>query len=69
MASHIVAIDGQPINLRDKETLKANGLKDTNEAISRMFTIAEINKILETINEISGSSEEEEIEKVEELKN
>ncbi|KIL79595.1 phage tail assembly chaperone [Bacillus badius] len=69
MAAHIVAIDGQPINLRDKKTLKENGLKDTNEAISRMFTIAEINRVLEIINEISGASEEEEVEKVEELKN
>lgn len=69
IASSIKKVNGQPFNFYDKETLEAIGVQTHEQAINKLFKVAEIAKILQKSRELSGDTPEAEEAEVEELKN
>lgn len=69
IAKTVKKMDGEPFDLYDKETLEVIGVKTTEQAINKLFTIGEIGKLITLSRELSGDTDEAEKEEIDELKN
>lgn len=69
IASAIKKANGETFNLYERETLEVIGVKSHDQAINKLFTVTEVNKLIKLANELSGDTPEAEKEEVEELKN
>lgn len=69
IATAIKKANGEPFNLYERDKLDEIGVKTHEQAINKLFTVAEIGKVIRFINGLSDDSPEAEETEIEELKN